>query len=78
MKITTEQLNKALEDSFGEIWAVQFFHITPYTDKILNHYYNNEEEANKKYNQMKEALKDIPHLIVRAPIKLKYSVSLTY
>ncbi len=78
MKITTEQLNKVLEEAFGEIWAVQFFHITPYTDKIVAHYYNNEEEANKEYNRMKEALKDIPHLIVRSPIKVKYSVSLQY
>lgn len=36
MKITTEQLNKALEEAFGEIWIVNYWH-DEYNFIILKH-----------------------------------------
>ena len=60
MRITTEQLNKALEEAFGEIWVVEVyaqdynFHYFESHELIKKSYYNNEKEAIKevkKYNK---------------------------
>ena len=57
MKITTEQLNKTLEEAFGEIWIVNYYHDDynfHYHELIGKSYYNNEKEAIKevkKYNK---------------------------
>lgn len=60
MKITTEQLNKVLEEAFGEIWIVEVyepdynFHYFGTHELIKKSYYNSEKEAIKevkKYNK---------------------------
>ena len=62
MKITTEQLNKALKEAFGEIWVVEIYSGNKgfSEDKLLySEYYNNKEEAMASF---KEKANKIPIL----------------
>ena len=56
MKITTEQLNTALAEAFGEIWVVKYY---CFEETLGRSYYNNEQEAIeeiKRYNKENNAL----------------------
>lgn len=82
MKLTEEQIKQQLNNTLGELWAIQFIHFTPYDNDRRVEYYNNEQEALNAYNKQKEELTKenyIPghHLIIKEPVRVEYTLILT-
>lgn len=82
MKITEEQIKQQLNNTLGELWAIEYLHFTPYENDRWVEYYNNEQEALYDYNKQKEQeAKEtyIPgyHIIVKAPVRVEYTLILT-
>lgn len=82
MKLTEEQIKQQLNNTLGELWAIQFIHFTPYDNDRRVEYYNNKEEAIYDYNNLKEQLEKETvapgyHIIIKEPVKVEYTLILT-
>ena len=82
MKLTEEQIKQQLNNTLGELWAIQFIHFTPYENNRWVEYYNNKEEAIYDYNNLKEQLEKETvaqgyHIVIKEPVKVEYTLILT-
>lgn len=82
MKITEEQIKQQLNNTLGELWAIQFIHFTPDDNDRRVEYYNNEQEALNDYNNLKEQLEKETvaqgyHIVIKEPVKVEYTLILT-
>ena len=60
MKITTEQLNTALAEAFGEIWVVEYYvEYNVFYSRESGIYSSDKEVGRSYYNNKQEAIEEI-------------------